>query len=115
MKSLGLQMGVCVQNETLRGKRCTLSGCGNVAVYCAEKLLEMGATVLTFSDSEGMIYCLQGFSPEDVQRIKTAKAADAGLRVSSFADVSEASLRALAHEDQNNNDELFLQIGFYAR
>ncbi|CDJ42560.1 NADP-specific glutamate dehydrogenase, putative [Eimeria tenella] len=73
-------------NESLRGKSCTLSGCGNVAVYCAEKLLAMGAKVLTLSDSEGMIYCSQGFSKEDIQRIKEAKAADSCVRVRSFAD-----------------------------
>lgn len=77
------------QNESLRGKTCTLSGCGNVAVYCAEKLLAMGAKVLTLSDSEGMIYCSQGFSKEDIQRIKEAKAADSCVRVRSFADVGQ--------------------------
>ncbi|CDI84758.1 NADP-specific glutamate dehydrogenase, putative [Eimeria praecox] len=72
--------------ESLKGKTCTLSGCGNVAVYCAEKLLEMGAKVLTLSDSAGTIYCPNGFSPEEIQRIKQAKAADRSVRVESFAD-----------------------------
>lgn len=73
-------------NEELRGKTCTLSGCGNVAIFCAEKLVEMGATVLTFSDSEGVIHCPAGFSSEQVKRIKAAKNEDPGVRVKSFAD-----------------------------
>lgn len=75
--------------DSLSGKRCILSGCGNVAVYCAEKLVEMGAIVLTFSDSEGMIYCSKGFSTEQVQRIKLQKNADPCVRVKSFADGKE--------------------------
>ncbi|XP_022592842.2 NADP-specific glutamate dehydrogenase [Cyclospora cayetanensis] len=73
-------------NLSLSGKTCTLSGCGNVAVYCAEKLLEMGATVLTLSDSEGLIYCERGFSAETIQLIKFTKVADPSVRVKSFAD-----------------------------
>lgn len=73
-------------NQSLAGARCTVSGCGNVAVHCAEKLLQMGATVLTFSDSGGMIYCSEGFSAEQVQRIKLAKNAAPCVRVKTFAD-----------------------------
>lgn len=42
--------------DTLEGKKCVISGSGNVAQYTAEKLLQLGATVLTFSDSSGYIY-----------------------------------------------------------
>lgn len=35
-----------------QGKRCLVSGAGNVATFCAELLLEKGATVLTLSDSQ---------------------------------------------------------------
>ena len=87
---------VSSQNQSLSGNRCTVSGLGNVAVYCAEKLLEMGASVLTLSDSDGMIYCSEGFSPDQIQKIKQAKVADPDVRVRSFADVSQSDVVMLA-------------------
>lgn len=59
-----------------------------MALYCAEKLVDMGAIVLTLSDSGGMIHCPQGFSAELVQLIKSAKSADPSVRVKSFSNVS---------------------------
>ncbi|KAL8440340.1 hypothetical protein Efla_000228 [Eimeria flavescens] len=76
-------------NQTLQGKRCVISGCGNVAVYAAEKLKAMGATVLTLSDSEGFICCSDGLSQELLQHIKAAKGEDPCIRVKSFADGKE--------------------------
>jgi len=43
------------RNQTLEGKRCLVSGSGNVAQYTVEKLLELGAKPLTLSDSDGFI------------------------------------------------------------
>jgi glutamate dehydrogenase (NADP+) len=48
----------------LQGKRVLISGAGNVATYAAEKLLELGATVLTLSDSTGYVYEPEGFTKE---------------------------------------------------
>lgn len=53
------------RNETLEGKVCLVSGSGNVAQYTAEKLLQMGAKVVTLSDSDGYV-----FDPEGVDRKK---------------------------------------------
>ncbi|MGE0487863.1 MAG: NADP-specific glutamate dehydrogenase [Vulcanimicrobiota bacterium] len=44
------------RGETLEGKNCLVSGAGNVAQYTIEKLLDLGAKVLTFSDSNGYIF-----------------------------------------------------------
>jgi glutamate dehydrogenase (NADP+) len=44
------------RGETLEGKVCAVSGSGNVAQYTVEKLLELGAKVVTLSDSNGYIY-----------------------------------------------------------
>jgi len=44
------------RNETLEGKTCLVSGSGNVAQFTSQKLLELGARVLTLSDSNGYIY-----------------------------------------------------------
>jgi len=46
----------------LSGKRCTISGSGNVAQFCAEKAMDLGATVVSMSDSSGSIHVPDGFS-----------------------------------------------------
>ena len=52
------------RNETLEGKRCLISGSGNVAQYTMEKLIELGAKPITFSDSAGYIYDEAGITRE---------------------------------------------------
>lgn len=44
------------RGESLDGKNCLVSGSGNVAQYAVEKLLDLGAKVITLSDSGGYIY-----------------------------------------------------------
>jgi glutamate dehydrogenase/leucine dehydrogenase len=44
------------RKEILKDKICTVSGSGNVAQYTVEKLNQLGAKVVTLSDSNGMIY-----------------------------------------------------------
>src|SRR5699024_9681063 len=44
------------RNQTLEGMRVSVSGAGNVAQYTIKKAVEMGAKVVTASDSGGMIY-----------------------------------------------------------
>jgi len=56
--------------KTLKGKRCTVSGSGNVAIYTIEKLYEMGAIPVSCSDSRGTIYHEGGI---DLKRLKTIK------------------------------------------
>jgi len=60
-------------NETLEGKICTVSGSGNVAIYTIEKLTEMGATVVSCSDSHGSIYDKRGLHLELLKEIKFEK------------------------------------------
>jgi len=43
------------RGKTMKGMRCVISGSGNVAQYAAEKVLQLGGKVLTFSDSNGFI------------------------------------------------------------
>ncbi|RZK06331.1 MAG: glutamate dehydrogenase, partial [Flavobacterium sp.] len=49
-------------------KTVSISGSGNVAQFAAEKAIELGAKVVTFSDSEGTLYAKDGFS-EDVLKL----------------------------------------------
>lgn len=53
----------------IRGKRVAISGSGNVAIYTAEKLLQLGAKVVTMSDSDGTIYVPEGLSQEQYEHI----------------------------------------------
>jgi glutamate dehydrogenase (NADP+) len=59
--------------EHLDGMRCLVSGSGNVASYCAEKLIEKGAKVLTLSDSNGTIHIEDGLSKDQIDWIKDLK------------------------------------------
>lgn len=47
----------------IKGKRVAISGSGNVATYTAKKLLELGAVVVSMSDSSGAIYIPDGMTP----------------------------------------------------
>ena len=73
------------RNETLEGKVCLVSGAGNVAQFTIEKLIELGAKVVTFSDSSGYIFDESGVDAEKLLYIKTLKNVRRG-RVSEYAD-----------------------------
>ena len=61
------------RGETLEGKTCLVSGSGNVAQYTTEKLLELGAKVVTMSDSSGSIYDEAGFDRDKLHFIMDLK------------------------------------------
>ena len=53
------------KGESIEGKKVLISGAGNVAQYCAEKILQLGGKVMTMSDSDGYIY-----DPDGIDRAK---------------------------------------------
>ncbi len=57
-------------NETLKGKICTVSGSGNVAIYAIEKLYDIGAIPVTCSDSKGAIHDSNGIDLDLLKEIK---------------------------------------------
>ncbi len=61
------------RDDTLEGKRCLISGSGNVAQYTAEKLLDLGAIPLTFSDSGGCILDPDGIDRERLRWVMDLK------------------------------------------
>ncbi len=73
------------RNENFNGKRVAISGSGNVAQYAAEKAMELGAKVLTMSDSTGFIYVPNGLDAEKLQFIMELKNVKRG-RIKEFAD-----------------------------
>lgn len=72
-------------DDSLDGKTAVVSGSGNVAIYCIEKLIEMGAKPVTFSDSGGFIHDPDGIDEEKLEYLKTLKEVRRG-RVSEYAD-----------------------------
>ena len=58
------------RGESLEGKVCAVSGAGNVATYCCEKLLQLGAKPVTVSDSRGMIYDPEGIKVDVLKQVK---------------------------------------------
>ncbi|MDE6734772.1 MAG: NADP-specific glutamate dehydrogenase [Desulfovibrio sp.] len=63
------------RNETLEGKECAVSGAGNVAIYCCQKLQQIGAKPVTVSDSRGMIYDPSGIRVDVLQQVKEVERA----------------------------------------
>ena len=61
------------QSQGLKGKSIVISGSGNVAQYATEKCIDMGAKVLTLSDSSGFIYDKDGIDKEKLQYIMELK------------------------------------------
>jgi len=61
------------RNETMEGKTCLVSGSGNVAQYTAEKILQLGGKVLTFSDSNGYIYDEEGINDDKLKFVMDLK------------------------------------------
>ena len=64
---------LATRGETIEGKVCLVSGSGNVAQYTAEKLLELGAKVVTLSDSNGYIYDEEGIDSEKLSYVMELK------------------------------------------
>lgn len=62
-----------VKGTTLEGKTVLVSGSGNVAQYAIEKAMEMGAKVITASDSGGVVVDPDGFTPEKLAKLMDVK------------------------------------------
>lgn len=61
--------------KEIAGKRISISGAGNVAIYAAEKATQLGGTVITVSDSSGFVYDPEGIDLDVLKEIKEVKRA----------------------------------------
>ncbi len=61
------------KGESLVGKQVAISGSGNVAQYACQKLIELGAIVVTMSDSSGYIYDPEGINSEKLAFVMDLK------------------------------------------
>ena len=58
------------RSDTLAGKTVTVSGSGNVAIYTCEKAAQLGAKVVTVSDSDGWVYDPAGINLDVLKQVK---------------------------------------------
>lgn len=73
------------KGDSLEGKAVAISGSGNVAQYAAEKAIQLGAKVVTLSDSSGYIYDEEGIDEEKLAYVMDLKNVRRG-RIGEYAD-----------------------------
>jgi len=76
---------LATKNESLENKVCLVSGSGNVAQYTTEKLNQLGAKVVTLSDSSGYIYDEKGIDEAKLQYVMFLKNVKRG-RIKEYAE-----------------------------
>jgi glutamate dehydrogenase (NADP+) len=72
------------RGDGLKGKTATVSGAGNVALHAIEKLVELGAKVVTASDSSGFIHDPDGIDGDKLAWLEDLKEVRRG-RISEYA------------------------------
>ncbi len=84
------------RGDSIAGKTVSVSGSGNVALYAVEKAIELGAKVVTLSDSGGFIHDPDGINADKLAFVKELKEVRRG-RISAYADQFSG---ATFHPDQ---------------
>ena len=93
---------LATRDETLGGKTCLVSGSGNVAQYATEKLIELGARVVTLSDSGGYIYDEAGVDREKLDFVMELKNERRG-RISEYAEAFEGAVYTASDASLDHN------------
>ncbi|MEN9913853.1 MAG: hypothetical protein RL528_587 [Bacteroidota bacterium] len=75
---------LATKNDSFKGKIVAVSGSGNVAQYATEKATQLGAKVVTLSDSEGYIYDSEGITADKLAFVMELKNVKRG-RISEYA------------------------------
>jgi glutamate dehydrogenase (NADP+) len=73
------------KKEAIKGKTAIVSGSGNVAQYATQKLIQLGAKVVTLSDSDGYIYDPAGIDEKKLAYVLELKNVKRG-RISEYAE-----------------------------
>ena len=76
---------LATRGDALAGRTCLVSGAGAVAQYAVQKLLQVGARVVTMSDSDGFIHDPDGIDPEKLEWIMELKNVRRG-RISAYGE-----------------------------
>ena len=85
------------RNDSIEGKIVTISGSGNVSQYTCEKATQLGAKVVTLSDSSGYIYDKEGIDADKLAFVMELKNVKRG-RISEYI---EKYPKATFHKDEN--------------
>ncbi|PKP11886.1 MAG: NADP-specific glutamate dehydrogenase [Bacteroidetes bacterium HGW-Bacteroidetes-3] len=85
------------RNDSIEGKIVTISGSGNVSQYTCEKATQLGAKVVTLSDSSGYIYDKEGIDADKLAFVMELKNVKRG-RISEYV---EKYPKATFHKDEN--------------
>ena len=75
------EMLKCMRNDSFAGKTVVISGSGNVAIFAAEKAMQLGGTVIAMSDSNGYVHDPAGIKLDVIKDIKLNRRA----RISEYA------------------------------
>ena len=86
---------LATRSESFEGKRVAISGSGNVAQYAAEKCMELGAKVVTLSDSTGYVVIRDGLTEEMWHELLDLK----NVRRGRIRELAEAFPSAIEYHD----------------
>ncbi|MDP7033012.1 MAG: NADP-specific glutamate dehydrogenase [Planctomycetota bacterium] len=89
------------RGETFEGKRCVVSGSGNVAQFATEKVIELGGKVITLSDSGGWILDEEGIDRDKLEFVMDLKNARRG-RIHEYV---EKYPSAVYHETDRSRED----------
>ena len=81
------------RKQTIAGRTCAVSGSGNVAIYTVEKAIQLGAKVVTMSDSEGFVHDRDGITLDKLEWIRQLKEVRRG-RLHEYASKFKAEFHA---------------------
>eukprot|EP00939_MAST-03C_sp_MAST-3C-sp1_P000916 g916.t1 len=88
------EMALKEKGESVEGKRCVVSGSGNIALEVARQLIERGAVPLTLSDDAGFVVEKGGFTREMLDKVDFAKTVNPkgyGRRMSEYVKYSSSA------------------------
>jgi glutamate dehydrogenase (NADP+) len=93
---------LATREETLKGKRCLVSGSGNVAQFTVQKLLQLGAQPVTLSDSSGYIYDEKGIDDEKLAFAMELKNVRRG-RIKEYAEKYSSAVHTPVDRSMDHN------------
>ena len=93
---------LATRGDTLKGKTCLVSGSGNVAQFTVEKLLDLGAKVVTLSDSSGFIHDQEGIDCDKLAYVMDLKNVRRG-RIKEYAEKYKSATFTSSDARQDHN------------
>jgi glutamate dehydrogenase (NADP+) len=93
---------LATKGDTLENKTCLVSGSGNVAQFTVEKLIQLGAKVVTMSDSSGVIYDESGIDRAKLDTVMMLKNVRRG-RIKEYAEKYPEAVYTPADPGQDHN------------